>query len=168
MDLNSDEQRIHNENFMRHCAIGTYKNTCILKLILNFVLQLGDPTNTGKHSEPADAKNPITVKKKDYKPSLLSEGDINRGTIFAIKNPNREDRLGSQFFICLDDLHSEALKDTEKYVRLGKIVEGLESIQAIETELSAQNQLSLKGRPKGKWKVEPWVQDVVIHYNPFA
>ncbi|CCE82340.1 Piso0_002061 [Millerozyma farinosa CBS 7064] len=153
---------------MRHCAIGTYKNTCILKLILKFILQLGDPTNTGKHSEPADAENPIKVSKKDYKPSSVGESDISRGTVFAVKNPNREDRLGSQFFICLDESYSEALKDTEKYVKLGKVVEGLEAIRVIETELSGQNKLSSKGRPKGKWKVEPWVQDVVIHYNPFA
>ncbi|CDR39403.1 CYFA0S03e02938g1_1 [Cyberlindnera fabianii] len=39
------------QNFLAHCAQGTYTNTKVVRNIKSFIVQFGDPTNTGKGGE---------------------------------------------------------------------------------------------------------------------
>jgi len=39
------------QNFLAHCAKGTYNNTRVVRSIKGFIVQFGDPTNTGKGGE---------------------------------------------------------------------------------------------------------------------
>lgn len=41
----------HGKNFLAHCAQGTYDGTKIVRSIKSFIVQFGDPTNTGKGGE---------------------------------------------------------------------------------------------------------------------
>lgn len=107
------------ENFIRHCQNGYYDGTHFHRSIRNFMIQGGDPTNTGNGGKSIWDK-PF---EDEIKPNLIHQG---RGILsMANSGPNTN---GSQFFITFRSCrHLD-----KKHTVFGKIVGGLETLNAME------------------------------------
>ncbi|KAF7989070.1 hypothetical protein HCN44_007380 [Aphidius gifuensis] len=107
------------ENFIRHCQDGYYDGTHFHRSIRNFMIQGGDPTNTGNGGKSIWNK-PF---EDEIKPNLVHQG---RGILsMANSGPNTN---GSQFFITFRSCrHLD-----KKHTVFGKIVGGLETLNAME------------------------------------
>ncbi|XP_011495689.1 PREDICTED: peptidyl-prolyl cis-trans isomerase-like 2 [Ceratosolen solmsi marchali] len=107
------------ENFMKHCQNGYYNGTKFHRSIRNFMIQGGDPTNTGNGGKSIWDK-PF---EDEFKPNLVHQG---RG-ILSMANSGTNTN-GSQFFITFRSCrHLD-----NKHTVFGKIVGGLETLNAIE------------------------------------
>jgi peptidyl-prolyl cis-trans isomerase SDCCAG10 len=105
-------------NFLQHCLDGYYDNTLFFRLVPGFILQGGDPTNSGHGGEsiydggafsgdldpwPMDQRHganagPHGVGLKDEFHSRLK---FNRRGLLAMANEGKPDSNGSQFFFTL-------------------------------------------------------------------
>lgn len=107
------------ENFIKHCQNGYYDGTKFHRSIRNFMIQGGDPTNTGNGGKSIWGK----TFEDEFKPNLVHQG---RGILsMANSGPNTN---GSQFFITFRSCRHLDRKHTV----FGKIVGGLETLNAIE------------------------------------
>ncbi|XP_066586836.1 RING-type E3 ubiquitin-protein ligase PPIL2 [Prorops nasuta] len=133
------------ENFIKHCDNGYYDGTKFHRSIRNFMVQGGDPTNTGNGGKSIWGK-PF---EDEIKPNLVHQG---RGILsMANSGPNTN---GSQFFIT----YRSCRHLDRKHTVFGKIVGGLETLNAIE-KIEVDN----KDRP---------IEDIIIiraqvFVNPF-
>ncbi|XP_011152553.1 peptidyl-prolyl cis-trans isomerase-like 2 [Harpegnathos saltator] len=107
------------ENFIKHCQNGYYNGTKFHRSIRNFMIQGGDPTNTGNGGESIWGK-PF---EDEFKPVLSHLG---RGILsMANSGPNTN---GSQFFITF-----RSCKHLDrKHTVFGKIVGGFDTLNEIE------------------------------------
>lgn len=134
---------------------------------------MGDPSDSGKGSEPADRLNPPTgeyLSKEFQYSNTYNWNQIRRGTLIAVNNVDNVDGLGSQFFLALSDEHQSILGDDSKYTVMGVLVDGIEAIEKLEDDKDLNNKEKMKknGKPRGKWKKENWIRNVEIHNNPFT
>ncbi|XP_034949000.1 RING-type E3 ubiquitin-protein ligase PPIL2 [Chelonus insularis] len=107
------------ENFIKHCSNGYYDNTKFHRSIKNFMIQGGDPTNTGNGGKSIWGK-PF---EDEFKQNLTHQG---RGILsMANSGPGTN---GSQFFITFRSCRHLDRKHTV----FGKIVGGLDTLNAIE------------------------------------
>ncbi|KZC06381.1 PREDICTED: peptidyl-prolyl cis-trans isomerase-like 2 [Dufourea novaeangliae] len=107
------------ENFIKHCQNGYYEGTKFHRSIRNFMIQGGDPTNTGNGGTSIWGKK----FEDEFKPNLIHQG---RGILsMANSGPNTN---GSQFFITFRSCRHLDRKHTV----FGKIVGGLETLNTIE------------------------------------
>lgn len=107
------------ENFIKHCQNGYYNGTKFHRSIRNFMIQGGDPTNTGNGGTSIWGK----AFEDEFKPNLIHQG---RGILsMANSGPNTN---GSQFFITFRSCRHLDRKHTV----FGKIVGGLETLNTIE------------------------------------
>lgn len=107
------------ENFIKHCQDGYYDGTKFHRSIRNFMIQGGDPTNTGNGGKSIWGK----TFEDEFKPNLVHQG---RGILsMANSGPNTN---GSQFFITFRSCRHLDRKHTV----FGKIVGGMETLNAIE------------------------------------
>ncbi|XP_034192700.1 RING-type E3 ubiquitin-protein ligase PPIL2 [Osmia lignaria lignaria] len=107
------------ENFIKLCQRGYYNGTKFHRSIRNFMIQGGDPTNTGNGGTSIWGK----TFEDEFKPNLVHQG---RGILsMANSGPNTN---GSQFFITFRSCRHLDRKHTV----FGKIVGGLETLNAIE------------------------------------
>lgn len=111
------------ENFVKLAQKGYYDGVIFHRVIEGFMIQGGDPTGTGRGGESfeggrfADELNPST---ESYKKGYV------RGTVaMANAGPNTN---GSQFFI----MHADNPLP-HAYTIFGKVVKGLEVVDAIAT-----------------------------------
>ncbi|XP_018336091.1 RING-type E3 ubiquitin-protein ligase PPIL2 [Agrilus planipennis] len=107
------------ENFIKHCENGYYNGTKFFRSIRNFIIQGGDPTNTGKGGESIWN----TKFEDEFKPNLLHTG---RGVLsMANSGPNTN---GSQFFIT----YRSCKHLDNKHTVFGKVVGGVETLNEME------------------------------------
>jgi len=112
IDLNETETPITVNNFVFLAQDGFYTDVPIHRVMKGFMLQSGDPTGTGTGT-PGYRFND-----EDF------EGEYTRGTVaMANSGPNTN---GSQFFIMHQDFQLQP-----NYVIFGKVIEGLEVVDAI-------------------------------------
>lgn len=133
------------ENFIKHCQNNYYNGTKFHRSIRNFMIQGGDPTNTGNGGTSIWGK----CFEDEFKPNLIHQG---RGILsMANSGPNTN---GSQFFITFRSCRHLDRKHTV----FGKIVGGLETLNTIE-KIEVDN----KDRP-----IEDIViQGVLVFVDPF-
>jgi len=108
-------------NFIDLVAGGFYEGIIFHRIIENFVIQVGDPTGTGRGG-PGHAI--------DLEPSDL---DHDFGVVSMARSSD-PDSGGSQFFICLSRERTAALDG--KYAAFGEAVSGrdaIEELAAVET-----------------------------------
>ncbi|KAK0085615.1 hypothetical protein PV326_005842 [Microctonus aethiopoides] len=107
------------ENFIKHCQNRYYDGTKFHRSIRNFMIQGGDPTNSGNGGKSIWGK-PF---EDEFKPNLVHQG---RGILsMANSGPNTN---GSQFFITFRSCrHLDG-----KHTVFGKIVGGLDTLNSIE------------------------------------
>ncbi|XP_043482019.1 RING-type E3 ubiquitin-protein ligase PPIL2 [Leptopilina heterotoma] len=120
LELNCDLVSKTCENFIKHCHNGYYNGTKFHRSIRNYMLQGGDPTNTGNGGTSIWGK-PF---EDEFKQNLVHQG---RG-ILSMANSGTPGTNGSQFFITY-----RSCRDLDnKHTVFGKIVGGLDCLNAIE------------------------------------
>ena len=134
------------ENFLAHCASGTYTGTKFHRNIPGFMVQGGDPTGTGKGGESVYG---------GFMADQVVEGlrHNGRGVVsFANNGPNTN---GSQFFITYTKTpHLDGL-----YTIVGRVIWGLQVLDRMEAV-----EVGKKHRPL----TDIVIEKVTVHANPLA
>jgi len=132
------------ENFLALCASGYYDNCIFHRNIKAFIVQTGDPTNTGKGGQ--------SIWGEPFEDELYPEIKHDaRGVVSMASN----DRASSQFFITYDKHPHLDLKHTV----FGRVIDGHDALEELEN-----TKVDAKYRPV----VEQKIRSVTIHANPIA
>ncbi|KAJ2236168.1 Peptidyl-prolyl cis-trans isomerase cyp10 [Coemansia sp. RSA 485] len=135
------------ENFLALCASGYYDNTLIHRNIRGFMVQMGDPTGTGKGGESIWGRR----FEDEIRPALKHD---RRGTVsMANSGP---DTNGSQFFITYDRQPSL----DAKYTVFARVIDGS------ETTLAALERVEVAKKYRPVENIH--LKSVTIHANPLA
>ena len=137
------------ENFLALCGTDYYNNCVFVRNIKSFMLQTGDPTNTGKGGECIWGGKFSDEIREDLKHKA-------RGVVsMANSGPNTN---GSQFFITYGAQPTLDLK----YTVFGKVIDGWDTLDEIERlQVNPKNYKPLPGH-------EAKITNVTIHANPLA
>jgi peptidyl-prolyl cis-trans isomerase SDCCAG10 len=81
-------------NFLQLCMEGNYTNNMFFRIVKGFMIQTGDPTNTGKGGE--------SIWGKDFQDEFHSRLKFSHRGIVAMANKNTSNTNSSQFFITVD------------------------------------------------------------------
>jgi cyclophilin family peptidyl-prolyl cis-trans isomerase len=106
------------ENFLNLAQAGYYDGVGFHRAVPGFVLQGGDPEGTGSGGPGYTIPDEEVV------------GQYGRG-IVAMARTQEPDSQGSQFFVILDDEAEAALEAYRTYAIFGRVVEGMEVVDAI-------------------------------------
>lgn len=136
------------ENFLALCA-SDYYNGCIFhRNIKGFMVQTGDPTNTGKGGSSIWGKKFEDELREDLKHSM-------RGIVSMANNgPNSN---ASQFFIT----YAKQAHLDMKYTVFGKVIDGMDTLDVLE-RIPVVNTKTF--RPQ----IDTKIKSVTIHANPLA
>ncbi|MCR4722048.1 MAG: peptidylprolyl isomerase [Lachnospiraceae bacterium] len=130
-------------NFISLIRKGFYDGTIFHRTIEGFMIQGGDPEGTGMGGPGYSIKGEFTDNgfKNDLKHS--------RGVLSMARsmNPNS---AGSQFFI----MHEDSPHLDGQYASFGKVIEGIETVDAIATTRTNYNDRPLKDQVMEKVTVE--------------
>jgi peptidyl-prolyl cis-trans isomerase-like 3 len=137
-------------NFLAHAASGVYDGTIFHKSIPGFVLQGGDPTNTGKGGEAwCGGRLPS-------EPSAVRLKHDRRGIVSLARVESKERSVGSQFFITYD--RQPSLDGI--YPVIGTLIDGFDTLKTIE-------HMKVTG-DKFRPSEDILIQSIHIHANPLA
>ena len=138
-------------NFIQHC-LNKYYNGCIFfKIFKNFMIQTGDPTNTGNGGE--------SIYHEDFRDELHSRLKFSHRGIVAMANKNKPNSNGSQFFITLD----KCSEMDKKYTIFGKVT-GPTFFNAVTISNLSANE---DGVPSMKDEEKPRITNTQVVINPF-
>jgi len=138
-------------NFIQHC-LNKYYNGCIFfKIFKNFIIQTGDPTNTGNGGE--------SIYSEDFRDELHSRLKFSHRGIVAMANKNKPNSNGSQFFITLD----KCSEMDKKYTIFGKVT-GPTFFNAVTISNLSANE---DGVPSMKDEEKPRITNTQVVINPF-
>ena len=138
-------------NFIQHC-LNKYYNGCIFfKIFKNFIIQTGDPTNTGNGGE--------SIYSEDFRDELHSRLKFNHRGIVAMANKNKPNSNGSQFFITLD----KCPEMDKIYTIFGKVT-GPTYFNAVTISNLSANEY---GFPSMKDEEKPKITNTEVVINPF-
>ena len=133
-------------NFLALAAMDMYNNTQFHRNIKSFIVQGGDPTNTGKGGD--------FIYGGFFEDEIVPDLEHDRRGILSMANsgPNTNK---SQFFIT----YSKQMHLNGLYTIFGKVIDGFEALDAIEKEPVGKG-----NRPIN----ECYIKDVTILANPIA
>ncbi|KZC07830.1 Peptidyl-prolyl cis-trans isomerase-like 3, partial [Dufourea novaeangliae] len=135
------------ENFLALCASDYYDNCLFHRNIKGFIVQTGDPTQTGKGG--------TSIWNRKFEDEFKEELKHNTRGLVSMAN-NGPNTNGSQFFITYAAQPHLDLK----YTLFGKVIDGLETLEQLE---------KLPVNPKNyKPLTEIRINSVTIHANPLA
>ena len=140
------------ENFLRLCASDYYVNTVFHRNIKGFLVQGGDPTNTGKGGRSAMSEDG-----DGFSNELVDSLKFSHRGILAMANSGKENTNKSQFFVT----YAKAPSLNGMYTIMGRLISGQETLDVME---KAPVQDAKKYRPK----LDMTVTGTTIHANPFA
>ena len=123
-----EEAPLNTENFVKLCKLKYYNEQVIYLLETDVIVQLGDPTASGKGGSSIQGilwpNEPTKKFIKDEIPLLIKENrdkfTFSRKGIVAMANSGKN-RNASQFFITLTDRELDFLQD--RYTIIGEILE---------------------------------------------
>lgn len=130
VELWNDVAPRHAENFLKLARKGFYDNLAFHRIIPGFVIQGGCPTGDG-------TGGPGWQVRAEFNDRQHEKG------VLSMARSAHPDSAGSQFFICLGRDHCAHLD--KQYTAFGKVVEGLDVVDAIAAVPVDAN----SGRPKG-------------------
>ncbi|KAG5519414.1 hypothetical protein PMAC_002041 [Pneumocystis sp. 'macacae'] len=134
-------------NFLALCASGYYNNCLIHRNVKGFIVQMGDPTGTGKNGMSIYGKH----FPDEFDSSLKHDS---RGVVsMANSGPNTN---GSQFFITY--FKHEHLDG--KYTVFGRVIDGVNTTLDVLEKLEVDS----KYRPLKETRIK----SITIHANPLA
>ena len=140
------------KNFIQHC-LNKYYNGCIFfKIFKNFMIQTGDPTNTGNGGE--------SIFSEDFRDEFHSRLKFNHRGIVAMANKNKPNSNGSQFFITLDKCEEM----NKKFTIFGKIT-GPTFFNAVNISNLSANE---DGYPIMNDDEKPKIINTEVVINPFS
>jgi peptidyl-prolyl cis-trans isomerase B (cyclophilin B) len=116
--LFNESAPVASENFLNLANEGFYDGVGFHRAVPGFVLQGGDPDGTGSGGPDYRIKDEEVV------------GQYGRGVV-AMARSAGVDTQGSQFFIILDDSAEGALAAYNNYVIFGRVLEGMDNVDAI-------------------------------------
>ena len=96
-------------NFIQHCLNKYYNGCHFFKIFKNFMIQTGDPTNTGGGGE--------SIYSEDFRDEFHSRLKFNHRGVVAMNNKNKPNSNGSQFFITLEKCEEM----NKKFTIFGKV-----------------------------------------------
>ena len=139
-------------NFIQHCLNKYYNGCHFFKIFKNFMIQTGDPTNTGSGGE--------SIYSEDFRDEFHSRLKFNHRGVVAMNNKNKPNSNGSQFFITLEKCEEM----NKKFTIFGKVT-GPTFFNAVNiSNLSADED----GLPIMNNKDEiPKIIDTEVVINPF-
>ncbi len=116
--LFTDSAPVATENFENLAQAGFYDDVGFHRVVEDFVVQGGDPDGNGAGGPPYRIKDELVV------------GTYERGVV-AMARTQQPDSQGSQFFLILDDTASAALDAAGNYAIFGRVIEGMDVVDAI-------------------------------------
>ncbi|XP_055378375.1 peptidyl-prolyl cis-trans isomerase-like 3 [Condylostylus longicornis] len=135
------------ENFLALCASDYYNNCMFIRNIKGFIVQTGDPTNTGKGGE--------SIWGGKFADELKESLKHNDRGIVSMANSG-PDTNASQFFFTYAAQPNLDLK----YTVFGKVIDGFEVLDDLE---------KLPVNPKTfRPLVDKKINSITIHANPLA
>ena len=139
-------------NFIQHCLNKYYNGCHFFKIFKNFMIQTGDPTNTGSGGE--------SIYSEDFRDEFHSRLKFNHRDVVAMNNKNKPNTNGSQFFITLEKCEEM----NKKFTIFGKVT-GPTFFNAVNiSNLSADED----GKPFMNNKDEiPKITNTEVVLNPF-
>ena len=139
-------------NFIQHCLNKYYNGCHFFKIFKNFMIQTGDPTNTGGGGE--------SIYSADFRDEFHSRLKFNHRGVVAMNNKNKPNSNGSQFFITLEKCEEM----NKKFTIFGKVT-GPTYFNAVNiSNLSADED----GKPIMNNKDEiPKIVNTEVVINPF-
>ena len=96
-------------NFIQHCLNKYYNGCHFFKIFKNFMIQTGDPTNTGNGGE--------SIFSEDFRDEFHSRLKFNHRGVVEMNNKNKPNTNGSQFFITLEKCEEM----NKKFTIFGKV-----------------------------------------------
>ncbi len=117
------------ENFLNLAKAGYYDGVGFHRAVPGFVLQGGDPDGTGMGGPGYTISDEEVV------------GQYGRG-IVAMARSQAPDSQGSQFFIVLDDAAEASLEAARTYTIFGRVVEGMDVVDAIVAAREPSDQIA--------------------------
>ncbi len=125
-------------NFIALANQGFYDGLIFHRVIAGFMIQGGDPTGTGTGGPGYTIKGEFS--RNGYRENTLRHS---RGVI-SMARSNMPNSAGSQFFI----MHADAPHLDGSYAAFGKVIEGLETVDAI-----ASVRTDYRDRPESEQKM---------------
>jgi peptidyl-prolyl cis-trans isomerase-like 4 len=120
------------QNFISLCLTKYYNNCVFFNVQKNFIVQTGDPTNTGTggHSiyhllDQLTSTNKLT-KEVYFSDEVYKDIRHNRKGLLCMANKDKPNTNASQFYFTTTDRHLDYLDD--KHTIFGEIAEGLEDV----------------------------------------
>lgn len=135
------------ENFLALCASGYYNGTLIHRNISGFIVQMGDPTGTGKGGE--------SIWGNKFEDEIRSSLKHDRRGVVSMANSG-PDTNGSQFFIT----YARQPSLDAKYTIVGQVAEGTDTT----LDVLERTEVNKKHRPLQ----DVLLKAVTIHANPLA
>ncbi|PVU85740.1 hypothetical protein BB559_005601 [Furculomyces boomerangus] len=135
------------ENFLALCASGYYENCLIHRNIKGFIVQMGDPTGTGKGGQ--------SIWGEKFPDEIRAALRHNKRGIVSMANSG-VDTNQSQFFITYD---TQPTLDS-KYTIFGKVIDGSETTLSYIENVPVDE----KHRPLKDIRIK----SITIHANPIA
>lgn len=117
------------ENFKKLVSEGFYDGLIFHRVIENFMIQCGDPTGTGMGGSDETIVGEFSS--NGYENNLKHE----RGVISMGRKGNNKNSASSHFFIC----HGDYSRGDGDYAAFGKVVEGMDIVDAIATTATDSN-----------------------------
>ena len=139
-------------NFIQHCLNKYYNGCHFFKIFKNFMIQTGDPTNTGSGGE--------SIYSEDFRDEFHSRLKFNHRGVVAMNNKNKPNTNGSQFFITLEKCEEM----NKKFTIFGKVT-GPTFFNAVNISNLTSDE---DGKPLMNNKEEiPKIIDTEVVINPF-
>jgi peptidylprolyl isomerase len=139
VELFANEDPLTVNNFVFLAKQGFYNGCKFFRIVKGFVIQTGDPTNTGTGGPGYQFADEAVT--RDYLPGTIA---------MANSGPNTN---GSQFFICLADLSTQLPKN---YTIFGIVTSGMDVVQTI-------GNTPVKANPNMNGEVSSPTKDVYIN-----
>lgn len=131
-----DEAPRHVEKFLELARDGFYAGTTIHSMVPNGVVQAGDPItrDPGRRTEYGTGGFRLGLEPE------FSDIDFVAGTVVTTLLPGDTSSGGSQFFICVSDQP----QFTGQFTAFGRVVEGLDVLEAISETPTDDGQIALE------------------------
>jgi peptidylprolyl isomerase len=122
IELEAEKAPNHVAFFIRQARAGAYNGTLFHRVIRYGIIQGGDPLS----KDPAKIAQFGTGGMNQLKAEFTDDNYV-AGTVAAVLLPGKPDSGGQQFFICVTDQKGLV----GHYTIFGRVVEGIEVVQAI-------------------------------------
>lgn len=116
-------------NFQKLAASGFYDGLIFHRVIKDFMIQCGDPTGTGAGGSDETITGEFAAN------GIENNLSHTRGTVSMGRKSSGYDTASSHFFIC----HGDASKLDGSYAAFGKVIEGMDTVDAIATTPTDDN-----------------------------